>query len=928
MNKDNTKKIAKAMGVKSVFTDGEKVTITSFGKGNDATIENIIENNVIKDASGKATFTFGEISDSVYPLKKGRISAPADNNIDLFRPKAPSVSQSGVSIPGYRKAVEKYYFGKSFTDNFHIQLAHNIMDIEKILAVYINNIVYSIDQCYRQTTGNENYDFLGFTFFTNENTKGYFEYVDNYEAARKKVKPGVYDNNTKAVHSYEHFRKFVLTSDGKSINPRLAYWGDALIDCNKAKKSGTEEAVKIVYGKLALLSYARQSVSHSNSGRLFNLSSFGNYHSKKAIEIQYKNKIYQLNKSFIKNSQKNLYIIFELLNVRNNYPEKKRLLNEYYDFIVRKENKNMGFSLKHLRELVLGIFNGKAENEGLDNKRFDPHRSKLYRIIDFIIYDYYKNGEGKTAAEEIPKKLRTCLDDDEKEAVYKNAANRLYDRLSELLKKLMLNSKVYLEQKNCDTGLKAQDSENLISARECSENWYYFCEFIYFLTLFIDGKEINELVTGLIHKFENIASVIEVMKSSGTEVGFGSNFRMFADSAETSAELRTMLSFARMEKASEDAKKVMYEDALTILGVKDRENEIKTLLEKSEKGNNHRRNFIANNVIESNRFKYLMRYSSADELAKIKLNEPLLRFVIGRMDEKHITRYYNLLPCPKPENKIDALAEFVSKMSYSGIMEKIADSKNKIIKSEEENRKKLLSFYFTVLYHLVKNLVNVNSRYYMAFYSLERDKFILYGHKTDDAVLTESTIRYLESGVNTPDGIFTDSEKRKNYSIELQNKYGDDKPGYHREMRKLKKEYECWRWMNNLKCNKNLLTDDIRVKHRNIIAHLTIIRSLSHYLPDRNGSGYGEIRINSYFGLYHHCVQEYFARGGFNNNINPEDLQTVKERLEKAVKSGEIFSRDLVWALNVPFCYNMPRYKNLSVENLFDMNERTGDIEK
>ena len=33
------------------------------------------------------------------------------------------------------------------------------------------------------------------------------------------------------------------------------------------------------------------------------------------------------------------------------------------------------------------------------------------------------------------------------------------------------------------------------------------------------------------------------------------------------------------------------------------------------------------------------------------------------------------------------------------------------------------------------------------------------------------------------------------------------------------------------------------------------------------------------------------------------------------------YCKDFVKALNVPFAYNLPRYKNLSINELFDMND-------
>ena len=40
------------------------------------------------------------------------------------------------------------------------------------------------------------------------------------------------------------------------------------------------------------------------------------------------------------------------------------------------------------------------------------------------------------------------------------------------------------------------------------------------------------------------------------------------------------------------------------------------------------------------------------------------------------------------------------------------------------------------------------------------------------------------------------------------------------------------------------------------------------------------------------------------------------------------YCKDFVKALNVPFAYNLPRYKNLSINELFDQNDYLPDKAK
>ena len=76
--------------------------------------------------------------------------------------------------------------------------------------------------------------------------------------------------------------------------------------------------------------------------------------------------------------------------------------------------------------------------------------------------------------------------------------------------------------------------------------------------------------------------------------------------------------------------------------------------------------------------------------------------------------------------------------------------------------------------------------------------------------------------------------------------------------------------------------------------------------------------VNSYFSLYHYCMQKHilYCARRFNKQGN--------EKMAAALNDAEIhrsYSKDAVKFLCLPFAYNLPRYKALTVEGLFDWNE-------
>lgn len=170
---------AKAAGLKSTFTlTPDRLLMTSFGSGNAALLDKYItgeeitsvdENSILSVASQKATF---------------QVSGRTVKNAVVVNPlhlKNGSTRKPGDDLIHCRDKLEIMYFGRNFQDNIHIQLIYNILDIEKVLAVQVNNIVFSLNNLLRRSES-EYTDLIGYLGFT-----------DNYEAFRRKKQGGDYD---------------------------------------------------------------------------------------------------------------------------------------------------------------------------------------------------------------------------------------------------------------------------------------------------------------------------------------------------------------------------------------------------------------------------------------------------------------------------------------------------------------------------------------------------------------------------------------------------------------------------------------------------------------------------------------------------------------------------------------------------------------
>ena len=113
---------------------------------------------------------------------------------------------------------------------------------------------------------------------------------------------------------------------------------------------------------------------------------------------------------------------------------------------------------------------------------------------------------------------------------------------------------------------------------------------------------------------------------------------------------------------------------------------------------------------------------------------------------------------------------------------------------------------------------------------------------------------------------------------------------------------------------------------RNCTAHLNAVRNADAYINDIG-------KFDSYFELYHYLVQRsiidqfeydshHKSKKSDKNIITKEEVDPDQklERYFNLVLRHHSYCKDLVKALNVPFAYNLARYKNLSINELFYRN--------
>lgn len=869
---EKKKSSVKAAGMKSILVSKNKMYITSFGKGNSAVLEYEVDNNDYnqtqlssKNSSNIELHGVNEVN-ITFSSKHGFESGVEINTSNPTHRSGESSPVRGDML-GLKSELEKRFFGKTFDDNIHIQLIYNILDIEKILAVYVTNIVYALNNMLGEGDDESHDDFMG--YLSAKNTYDVFTDPDESDLSKN-----IKGNIKKSLSKFNDLLK----------TKRLGYFG---LEEPKTKDTNALEAYKKrVYHMLAIVGQIRQSVFHDKSSKLdedlYSFIDIIDSEYRETLDYLVDERFDSINKGFIQGNKVNISLLIDMM---KGY-EADDIIRLYYDFIVLKSQKNLGFSIKKLREKILDEYGFRFKD-----KQYDSVRSKMYKLMDFLLFcNYYRNDIA--AGESLVRKLRFSMTDDEKEGIYADEAAKLWGKFRNDFENIAdhMNGDVIKELGKADMDF---DEKILDSEKKNASDLLYFSKMIYMLTYFLDGKEINDLLTTLISKFDNIKEFLKIMKSSAIDVEceLTAGYKLFNDSQRITNELFIVKNIASMRKPAASAKLTMFRDALTILGIDDKitDDRISEILKLKEKGKGIHglRNFITNNVIESSRFVYLIKYANAQKIREVAKNEKVVMFVLGGIPDTQIERYYkSCVEFPDMNSSLEAkrseLARMIKNIRFDDFknVKQQAKGRENVAK---ERAKAVIGLYLTVMYLLVKNLVNVNARYVIAIHCLERD-FGLYKEiipelasknlKNDYRILSQTLCELCDNGDESPN-LFLKKNKRLRKCVEVD--------------------------INNA-------DSSMTRKYRNCIAHLTVVRELKEYI--------GDIRtVDSYFSIYHYVMQRCITKR------EDDTKQEEKIKYEDDLLKNHGYTKDFVKALNSPFGYNIPRFKNLSIEQLFDRNE-------
>ncbi|MBP3582175.1 MAG: hypothetical protein J6J33_05420, partial [Clostridia bacterium] len=125
---------AKRIGLKSIFKAGKEAYLAGFGKNNKNIIEKKYFDNVITNETQNPAFDARLDDKSNFILEKNNLSA------NYLNPVFQTQKREFL-----KENLEKFYFGNISNGNIPIQIAFYVRSIEKLFALYVNDIIYAID---------------------------------------------------------------------------------------------------------------------------------------------------------------------------------------------------------------------------------------------------------------------------------------------------------------------------------------------------------------------------------------------------------------------------------------------------------------------------------------------------------------------------------------------------------------------------------------------------------------------------------------------------------------------------------------------------------------------------------------------------------------------------------------------------------------
>lgn len=514
MSKKNTKKI----GIKQVFKVSEKESLVfGYGEKNIHKIDKKIDNeNKIIEINNESKFNLLKKDEKNLEAKK------KNSNSDLCATILnPYFSKENNN---FRNEMEKIFYdvtdeNEIKNNSIYIQIASNIFDINKIISPYINEIISSLNSILYSNNFKEPRDFIGnLKYSIDQNSKNSNEAKKNELVKMLKNNPLKYYNN-------------IFENDWKDI----------------------KEYSNEVFNFFIFLSLIRQSTFHFKGFDHFQIDKLSK-NIKDSFDIErFLNEIFAkkskvILESFEKNNLNTNFLILKKIYGGNI----KTIYKEFYEYVILEKSKYLGFSVKKIREEIIKEL---LTEEEMKNDEVSSKKRKINLFFDFRIYLEFKNNY---LIEEIKEILRENSGVDAEiyfkiyEKYFKKDKDKYQKDLSLILEKSNYNDK------KSNVNDKHLDKDFLSEQEEIFNKYNVFSKALFVVSLFLDNKEANELLSTIVNKLDNIHSFMKIEYNNRklfNESYMRSTFNMFKKSDVLSEEIKVVKRFINMLNVKNKEKK-------------------------------------------------------------------------------------------------------------------------------------------------------------------------------------------------------------------------------------------------------------------------------------------------------------------------------------------------------------------------------------
>lgn len=767
--------------------------------------------------------------------------------------------------------------------NIYLQIAYNYDEVKKIIGMNINNIVYgfrtSIKCNEKEDDGEENSDTDSITSiracwkWKETGTEDLFGNSDEENVNIICNHIDTDDCKKKCTNSKKNVAKTIIAISHNSLLYGLGEPSVKKINGKKQKiyKHSTKFWQKL-FEYLQIISLARNGIAH-NENQLDEVKEIASFENTRSIMKKNMNEEAQ---KYIRNNSFNIELAGKIYN-DNGYG--------YQDFLLSNKVKNLGISIKKIRDLVEMQGNYKAEID--DEEKF----KKFVIMLKFEIFRYFNSNHDQL--EKMVNELRTC-DSEEREKIYETYTKSLIIKDQEKINKVKEVCKGISFKKNKNK--KNSDDQILDKIFFEDKNPSNLVVTMYVMSIFMDIKEYNELTARVVNKLEGLKKLLEyqniiVEKYNDSFdyhiVEMNNKYNLLAQ-CKTMKEIEgtiidlqkiNMVRCWRKAKYIELGKigaKYVYKDASKLFRNLNTNNFDKNKTLKSKKDKVSVTNFLANNVAKSKFFRYLIQYTNNKDISDILYhNRPLCLFLLRQLSPSQITG-----------KTIEKYADELSNLTFENIKGKIV-YKDAGEPGEAVFSRNTIKVYLTCLYLLIKNMVKINS-----FYSNAWSEFAVLNPKNEKS----KNDFYLTIAEKYQNDRFVESNKEASRNA--------NNPKY-----KIKfKEPDYKHRIKNNKVFKN---------YRNFVQHVEIVGATGMFFKNNKNFDFRP-RKNSnsnftYFRLYHYILQCYLL----NLLKDHEKEKNLLGSFMENIKRNKNYSKDMLNEMNILFYYNKARYKDLSNEYIF-----------